>query len=83
MIIWNASVSTIENHLGVAGRVVVSDESGIHIQTGNGLLKIETVEGVDLERLKVGVTLGLNFEKEYFKLLERVVILEQKSQNNG
>jgi hypothetical protein len=37
----------------VAGRIVVSDESGIHIQTGNGLLKIETVEGVDLERLKV------------------------------
>lgn len=83
LIIWNASVSTVTNHLGVAGRIVVADESGIHIQTGKGLLKIETVEGVDLERLKVGVTLGLNFEKEYFKLLERVAILEQKSQNNG
>jgi methionyl-tRNA formyltransferase len=83
MIIWNASISTITNHLGVAGRIVIADENGIHIQTGNGLLKIETVEGIDIEKLKVGVTLGFHFEKEYFKLLDRIEKLEQKSDNNG
>lgn len=84
VIIWKASVSAIKNHLGVAGRILVADATnGIHIQTADGLLKIETFEGIEAERLKIGVTLGFNFEKEYFKLLERVSILEQKSQNNG
>ncbi len=78
MIIWNASISTITNHLGVVGRVVIADaEQGIHIQTGDGLLKIENIEGIELENLKVGNTLGFNFEKEYFKLLNRIAILEK------
>jgi len=79
VIIWKATVSTIKNHLGVVGRIVVADENGIHVQTGNGLLQLETVEGTDIEKLKVGVTLGFNFESAYFKLLERVATLEQKS----
>ena len=78
IIIWNASISTITNHVGVVGRVIIADsEQGVHIQTGEGLLKIENSEGIALENLKVGNTLGFNFEKEYFKLLDRIAILEK------
>lgn len=82
MIIWNASVSEIKNHLGVFGRVVIADENGVHIQTGEGLLKIENTENIGIEDLKVGQTLGLNFEKEYFKLAERLSTIENQL-NNG
>jgi len=84
IIIWRASPSKIQNHLGVPGRIVLADDmNGIQLQTGNGLLQIESFEGVAPDKMKVGVTLGFNFEKEYFKLLERVEQLEQKSPNNG
>ena len=83
VIIWKAAISSITNHLGVRGRIVIADERGINIQTGKGLLKIESIEGIDSDKLKVGVTLGFQFEKEYFKMLERVAILEQKLQDNG
>jgi methionyl-tRNA formyltransferase len=83
IIVWNATMSNIKNHLGVAGRIIISDsDNGIHVQTGDGLLKLETFEGVDTEKLKVGVTLGFNFEKEYFKLLDRIDKIELKLPNH-
>ena len=82
IVIWNASISGITNHLGVIGRVVIADESGIHVQTGDGLLKIENIEGIEIGTLKVGNTLGFNFEKEYFKLSDRIATLENQL-NNG
>lgn len=82
VIIWKSSVSTVTNHLGVIGRIVIADEgSGVHIQTGEGLLKIEQIEGIDIEALKVGNTLGFNFERAYFKLLERIETIENQLQN--
>lgn len=80
VIIWNASVSTITNHLGVIGRIVIADDSGVHIQTGDGLLTIENTEGIDLADFKVGQTLGFNFEKEYFKLLDKIQSIENNIQ---
>jgi methionyl-tRNA formyltransferase len=82
VIIWKASVSEITNHLGVVGRIVIADENnGVHIQTGEGLLKLELIEGLEIEALKVGNTFGFNFEKEYFKLSERIQIIENQLKN--
>ncbi|NHM06426.1 methionyl-tRNA formyltransferase [Flavobacterium sp. CYK-4] len=78
LIIWKASVSEIKNHLGVVGRIVIADENGVHIQTGEGLLKIENTEEIATEDLKVGQTLGINFEKEYFKLADRITKIENQ-----
>ncbi|WP_298222779.1 formyltransferase family protein [Flavobacterium sp.] len=81
LVIWNASVSEITNHLGVVGRIVIADASGVHVQTGEGLLKLENIEGIDIIDLKVGNTLGFNFEKEYFKLSERLETIENQLKN--
>ena len=79
IVILQASISEITNHLGVAGRVVIADaELGIHVQTGTGLLKIEKVEGIEISTLKVGNTLAFNFEKEYFNLLNRIETIENQ-----
>lgn len=84
MVIWNASISQITNHLGVSGRIVIADaEQGIHIQTGDGLLKIESIEGIAIDTLKVGTTLGFHFEKEYFKLSERIEMIENQLKNGN
>ncbi|WP_309640388.1 formyltransferase family protein [Flavobacterium sp.] len=84
LVIWNASISEIKNHLGVAGRIVIADAAqGIHIQTGEGLLKIENIEGIEIDTLKVGNTLGFNFEKEYFKLSERIATIENQLKNGN
>jgi len=81
--VWNATLSTIQNHLGVPGRIIISDvDNGIHVQTGDGLLKLETIDGIDTEKLKIGATLGFNFEKEYFKLLDRIEQIELKISND-
>lgn len=82
--IYRASVSAIKNHLGVPGRVIIASEAeGIHVQTGNGLLKLEEFEGVEKEKLKVGYSLGLNIEKEFFKVLERLEKLESLTGNTN
>jgi methionyl-tRNA formyltransferase len=83
VVIWNASISEVTNHLGVAGRIVIADDSGVHIQTGDGLLKIENIEGINIDDLKVGNTLGFNFEKEYFKLLDRIETIENQLKNGN
>ena len=84
IVIWNASISDIKNHLGVAGRVVIADvASGIHVQTGEGLLKIENIEGINIDDLKVGNTLGFNFEKEYFKLSDKIETIENQLKNGN
>jgi len=82
-VIWNASISEITNHLGVTGRIVIADDSGVHIQTGDGLLKIENIEGINIDDLKVGNTLGFNFEKEYFKLSDRIETIENQLKNGN
>lgn len=79
VIVWKASIAEITNHLGVVGRIVIADEnSGVHIQTGEGLLKLEHIEGIEIDTLKVGNTLGFDFEKEYFKLSERIKTIENQ-----
>ncbi|MBK8599666.1 MAG: hypothetical protein IPN80_03175 [Flavobacterium sp.] len=79
IVILQASISEITNHLGVVGRVVIADSHlGIHVQTGDGLLKIEKVAGIEIDTLKVGNTLGLSFEKEYFNLLSRIETIENQ-----
>ena len=79
LIVWKASISDITNHLGVVGRIMIADEnSGVHVQTGDGLLKIEKVEGIELNTLKAGNTLGFNFEKTYFNLLDRIETIENQ-----
>ncbi len=83
MVIWNASVSEVTNHLGVVGRIVIADASGVHVQTGEGLLKIENIEGIEIDTLKVGNTLGFNFEKEYFKLSDRIATIENQLKNGN
>ena len=83
IVIWNASISEITNHLGVTGRIVIADDSGVHIQTGDGLLKIENIEGINIDDLKVGNTLGFNFEKEYFKLSDRIETIENQLKNGN
>ncbi len=84
IIIWKASLSNVKNHLGCIGRILIADDNyGIHIQTGEGLLKLEIIEGVDINELKVGNTLGFNFEKEYFKLFERVRMIENQNINGN
>lgn len=84
IVIWNASISEITNHLGVVGRIVIADAtSGIHIQTGAGLLKLENIEGINSDDLKVGNTLGFHFEKEYFKLSDRIEIIENQLKNGN
>lgn len=80
-VIWNASISEVKNHLGVTGRIVIADASGIHIQTGDGLLKVENIEGINIDDLKVGNTFGFNFEKEYFKLSDRIETIENQLKN--
>lgn len=73
VIVWKASISEITNHLGVVGRIVIADEnSGVHVQTGEGLLKLKHIEGIEIDALRVGQTLGFDFEREYFKLSERI-----------
>ncbi|HEX8563125.1 MAG TPA: formyltransferase family protein [Flavobacterium sp.] len=82
--IFKASLSNISNHLGIPGRVIISDDKhGIHVQTGHGLLKLEEFEGVEKEKLKVGYSLGLKLEKEFLALLRRVEELEQTMDNNN
>jgi len=82
VIIWKASVSEIANHLGVVGRIVIAEkELGVHIQTGEGLLKFEHIDGIEIDSLKVGQTLGFNFEKEYNKLSERIETIENQLKN--
>ncbi len=77
--IFKASLSTINNHLGIPGRVIISDEvHGIHVQTGNGLLKLDDFEGVDHDKLRVGYSLGLKVEKELLALLSKIAELEQQ-----
>ena len=82
IVILQASISEITNHLGVVGRVVIADSNlGIHVQTGDGLLKIEKVAGIEIDTLKVGNTLGFNFEKEYFDVLSRIETIENQLKN--
>jgi methionyl-tRNA formyltransferase len=79
VIVWKASISEITNHLGVVGRIVIADEnSGVHVQTGEGLLKLEHIEDIAIDTLRVGQTLGFDFEREYFKLSERVKTFENQ-----
>ncbi len=82
IIVWKSSISEVSNHLGVIGRIVIADEVlGVHVQTGAGLLKLEQIEGIEIEALKVGNTLGFNFEKEFFKLSDRIEIIENQLKN--
>ncbi len=82
IIVWKSSISEVTNHLGVIGRIVIADEVlGVHVQTGAGLLKLEQIEGIEIEALKVGNTLGFNFEKEFFKLSDRIEIIENQLKN--
>jgi methionyl-tRNA formyltransferase len=75
--IYKASISEIKNHIGIPGRIIISNEKdGIHVQTGSGLLKIEEFQGVDKDKLKVGHNLGFQIEKEFFKVLHRLEIID-------
>lgn len=81
--IYKASISEIKNHIGIPGRVIISNkEQGIHVHTGSGLLKLEEFEGIDKDKLKVGYSLGFHFEKEYIKLLNRLEIIENIKNND-
>ena len=69
MIVQRATVSTIRNHFGVPGRLLLADASdGYIIQTGDGLLRLEEVEGIEFQHLRPGVKLGLDFETELMAL---------------
>lgn len=83
MRIFRASLSEVNNHLGIPGRVIIANETdGIHIQTGNGLLKLEEFDGVAESVLKVGYSVGLKVERELLKMLERLENLENSIQKN-
>jgi methionyl-tRNA formyltransferase len=77
LIVWKAKLSKAK-HIGIPGRIVLSSENdGIYVQTGNDILILTDYEGVSYSELVVGTDLGLDFEKEYFKLLKRIEKLEQ------
>lgn len=70
LIVYRATVSTIDNHVGVPGRLVLADETnGYVVQTGSGLLNLEDIEGTDWDQLRPGVKLGLNVETELIRLI--------------
>lgn len=82
--IFKASVSGISNHLGIPGRIIIANEAeGIIVQTGDGLLRLDEFEGVPHDKLKVGYSLGLKYERELLKLLDRIAILEQNINKDG
>jgi methionyl-tRNA formyltransferase len=71
--IMRASVFETSNFLGVPGRIILADDlNGIVVQAGNGFIKLEQIVGWNLEDLKVGHTLGFNFEKAFFELRREV-----------
>jgi len=70
VIVYRATVSTIDNHVGIPGRLVLADENnGYIVQTGSGLLMLEDIEGMEWEQLRPGVKLGLDVETELIRLI--------------
>ncbi|MCK6604130.1 MAG: methionyl-tRNA formyltransferase [Bacteroidia bacterium] len=68
IIIEKAEVNYNQDYFGVVGRILKIDEiKGALIQTGEGTLWISKVKGIDVQDLKVGKKLGL----DYLKLFNR------------
>lgn len=73
-----ASIEYKLSIVGVPGRVLKKDqEKGVLIQTGQGLLWLEKVQGISLDEIKIGRDLGLDFENEFLKLIEEVKNLKR------
>lgn len=70
VIIWNASLELQFNATGVVGSILLIDERGFVVQTGDGLLRVTEHEAtVDL---RVGGRLGYYCETEIFELKKEI-----------
>lgn len=84
VIVWRAEVVSDVPFQGVPGRILVADERGWLIQTGDGLLRLldVTIPSLDEQsvtnRLRVGVRLGYAPQDEVFLLRQRLSKLEQQ-----
>jgi methionyl-tRNA formyltransferase len=79
--VMRASVVESSRFLGVPGRIILADTTnGTVVQTGSGLIRLEHILGWELEDLKVGHSLGFNFERAFFDLRKEI---EEIKINNG
>lgn len=78
--IQKASIYRNSNRIGVPGRIISIDiKRNILVQTGVEQLLIEDFEGITEEELKVGVSFGLNYEREIQNLKREVESLKKKT----
>ena len=80
--IWRASVEQSLRVKGVVGRVVMTEQDQVVVQTGRGLLRIEEYRIDEAGAhprtdLTVGSLLGYSTENELFDLRRRVAVLEE------
>jgi len=63
VIIWKAKELETKKYIGEPGRIALVEENSILVHTGEGILKIEEFEAVNVEEFKVGKKFGLNLLK--------------------
>jgi methionyl-tRNA formyltransferase len=84
LVIWRAEYEKDLRYHGVTGRILlVDDQKGCLIQTGDGLLWLTESEfaqspGEKIPRLRVGMKLGYAVEDEIHKLKQQVASLEER-----
>jgi methionyl-tRNA formyltransferase len=80
--VWRSRLERDGRNRGVAGRVLLVDDSGSAlVQAGKGLLWLVEYEAVGREqtRLRVGEKLGFDAETEIHSILGRLARLEERS----
>lgn len=72
IVVKRAELLFENNHTGVTGGLLKSDKKGVLVQTGEGLLRLTEISGLNLADLRVGKKLGLDFEQKFISLQKEI-----------
>lgn len=78
IIIRKANITSVDKCVGVIGGVLKNDKEGILVQTGNGLLRLTDVIGIEPGTIRVGRKFGINYEKRLNTLQQEINNLKNK-----
>lgn len=76
VIIDQAEIITENRYKGVVGSVLLNNDDGILIQTGDRHILIKKIRGLDENKLRVGQKLGIDLQAEIQKLKQIIHNLE-------
>lgn len=82
LVVKRAELDLANNHTGVAGGILKMDKKGVLVQTGEGLLRLTEISGMNLTDLQVGKKLGINLEDKFLSLQKEIEELKNQLKNN-